>query len=129
MPRNAENTVDTGGSPAAWWATPAGTPWARSPDVQRGRQPVGQADDQQREEHADRQRHPGVLERRPHPGRGTAVGGRHAAHDRRGVRRGEHPRPDPVEHDQQRERPVREVDRQQQQPEEARARTAAARRW
>ena len=47
--------------------------------------------------------------------------GRDAAHDRGGVRRGEHTAADPVERDQQRERPVREVDRQQQQADEARA--------
>ena len=45
--------------------------------------------------------------------------GRHAAHDRGGVRRGEHAAADAVERDQQRERPVREVDRQQQQADEA----------
>ena len=44
--------------------------------------------------------------------------GRHAVHDRRGVRRGEQPRADAVERDEQREHPVREVHRDEEQPDE-----------
>ncbi len=47
--------------------------------------------------------------------------GRDAAHDRGRVGRAEHADADPVERDQQRERPVGEVDGQQHQPDEARA--------
>ena len=79
---------------------------------QRGGQAVGEADNHQREEHADRQRRAAVLECRTHAGHHTALTGQHAAHDRRGVRSGEHAAANSVERDQECERPVREIDRQ-----------------
>ena len=82
---------------------------------------AGQPGDHQREEHADRERRAGVLEGRAHPRRGAALGRRDAAHDRGGVGCGEHAHADAVDEEEQRERPVGEVDGQQQQPDEARA--------
>ena len=86
---------------------------------QRLRQAARQPGDHQREEHADRQRRAGVLEGRAHARGHAAVPRRDAAHDRRRVGRGEHAAADPVRGDEQGEGPVREVDGQQHQADEA----------
>src|SRR6185437_4524976 len=62
---------------------------AAQPGGQRPGQIRGQARHHQREEDANGQRGSGVLERGPHARGHPPVAGRHAAHDRRGVRRRE----------------------------------------
>jgi len=110
-PRNAANSVDTGGTCAIRLAEAAGTPCAVSPAVTRGRQVRGEAYDQQREEDPDREDHRGVLERRADPGAGAALSGLQAVHDAGPVGRREQAHPDSVEQQQERELEVREVDR------------------
>jgi hypothetical protein len=66
----------------------------------RAGQRVGQADDHQREEDADRQRRARVEERGPHTRRRTALGRRNAGHDRRGVGGGEDAAAESVEEHQ-----------------------------
>ena len=111
------------------WAASAGTPCALRPGAERRGSDRGQAGDHQREEHADRQHHAGVQERRPHAGGRAALGGRARCSSPTAVfGAANRPEPDPVQRDQHRELPVGEVDRQQQQPEERRRRPAAARR-
>ncbi len=80
--------------------------------VERGRQRPRQACDDQGEEDADGQHHGRVLERGAHPGTHPATLPWQAVHDPGPVGRGEQPHAEPVEQQDQRELPVREVDRQ-----------------
>ena len=120
-PRKAANTVDTGG---------------RVADVVGDRRPARPAPAARRRAcRAARSASPVISSEKKTPidsdGAGVLEGGPHAGRGARGCRAGtllmiaevfgaeNMPEPDAVEQDQQRERPVREVDRQQQQPDEA----------
>jgi len=85
---------------------------------ERGGQTMGEADNHQREEHADRQRRAAVLECRAHARHHTALTGQDAAHESRRCSERRTCRCQFRERDQHCECPVREIDRQKQQADE-----------